>query len=108
MNTTLFSLCLTLSGHRRLAWCPAAAPGARSSYLVSGGADGVVKCWDAATGSLVTQWAHHTAAVERLLVLGEVLLTVSADCCVGLVALDTMQVERLFPAHPSTVQQVSQ
>lgn len=91
----------------------------RRSYLLSGGADGVVRAWDPATGVEAARWSHHTGAVERLLLLrgnggggggdgscGEMVLTVGADCCVGLLSLDTMRLERTFPAHPSPVRQV--
>jgi WD40 repeat protein len=88
----------------------------RRSYLLSGGADGVVRAWDPTTGVEAAQWSHHTGAVERLLLLrgghggggscGEMVLTIGADCCVGLLSMDSMRLERMFPAHPAPVRQV--
>ncbi len=60
----------------RLAWHPT------QPLVFSGCADGVARCWDLRTGSLVRQWGGHADAVQDIALSpdGSMLLSGSDDC----------------------------
>lgn len=77
--------------------------------LVSGSMDCTVRIWDLDSGDLLSVMHHHVAPVRQIILpppwtnrpWNDCFLSVGEDCCVALVSLETLRVERMFPGHPS-------
>ncbi|KAJ1405973.1 WD40/YVTN repeat-like-containing domain superfamily [Sesbania bispinosa] len=102
------------SGHTGAVLCLAAHQMTGSSksqtfkrVLVSGSTDCTIRIWDLDTGSLIMVMHHHVAAVRQIILppsltghpWSDCFISVGEDACVGLVSLETLQVERMFPGH---------
>lgn len=102
------------SGHTGAVLCLAAhfmslksGEGGILRVLVSGSTDCTVHIWDLDSGSLITVLHHHVAPVKQIILppvgtnqpWSNCFLSVGEDCCVALVSLETLRVERMFPGH---------
>ena len=77
--------------------------------LISGGFDGTIRVWDLDTGASILIMHHHTAPVREIILpqtwayhpWSDCFVSVGEDGCVALSSLETLNVERIFPGHPS-------
>ncbi|XP_057824164.2 uncharacterized protein LOC131036328 isoform X2 [Cryptomeria japonica] len=77
--------------------------------LVSGSMDCTIRLWDLEGGSLISIMHQHIAPVRQILLpapwtdrpWAECFLSISDDACVSLSSFETLNVERMFPGHPS-------
>ncbi|XP_078443078.1 transducin/WD40 repeat-like superfamily protein isoform X2 [Wolffia australiana] len=113
---SLFCIKRTFSGHSGAVLCLAAQKTSVKSnlhcathILLSGGFDGTVRLWDLDSGDIILIMHHHNAPVRQI-ILSQCLtyhpwsscfLSLGEDGCVALGSLDTLNVERMFPGHPS-------
>ncbi|KAL2902637.1 WD repeat-containing protein 72 [Bienertia sinuspersici] len=85
-----------------------------SKVLLSGSMDCTLRVWDLETCNAIMVMHHHVAPVRQIILpplqsyhpWNKCFLSVGEDCCVALVSLETLQVERMFPGHPSYPLQV--
>ncbi|XP_021757562.1 uncharacterized protein LOC110722604 isoform X2 [Chenopodium quinoa] len=85
-----------------------------SNVLLSGSMDCTLRVWDLETCNAIMVMHHHVAPVRQIILpplqsyhpWNECFLSVGEDCCVALVSLETLRVERMFPGHPSYPLQV--
>ncbi|RWW17137.1 hypothetical protein BHE74_00005769 [Ensete ventricosum] len=97
---------LCLAAHRMIAH-----PEAHSFHhiLISGSMDCTIRIWNMDTGNLVSVMHHHVAPVRQIILpppwtyrpWNDCFLSVGEDCCVALISLEALGVERMFPGHPS-------
>ncbi|KAJ8764831.1 hypothetical protein K2173_010296 [Erythroxylum novogranatense] len=82
--------------------------------LVSGSMDCTICIWDLDTGNLIKVMHQHVAPVCQIIFppawtehpWNDCFLSVGEDSCVTLASLETLQVERMFPGHPSYPEKV--
>ncbi|WCJ26372.1 Transducin/WD40 repeat-like superfamily protein [Euphorbia peplus] len=110
-----------ITGHTGAILCLAAhqmlgAPEGRNfkQVLVSGSMDSTIRIWDLDSCSLITVMHQHVAPVRQIIFppsqterpWSDCFLSVGEDLCVSLTSLETLRVERMFPAHPSYPEKV--
>ncbi|KAL5984766.1 hypothetical protein ACLOJK_041388 [Asimina triloba] len=103
-------------GHRGAVLCLAAHHMATTlsepnfkQVLISGSSDCTIRIWDLGTGRLLSVMHHHVGPVKQIILppprtcrpWSDCFLSVAEDCCIALASLETFQVERMFPGHPS-------
>lgn len=79
------------------------------NVLISGSMDCTTRIWNMDTGNLILVMHHHVAPIRQIILpptwtchpWNNCFLSVGEDCCVALVSLETLRVERMFPGHPS-------
>ncbi|KAL4565491.1 hypothetical protein LXL04_029589 [Taraxacum kok-saghyz] len=104
-----------LSGHTGAILCLAAHQMVSTSrgfnstiFLISGSMDCTIRIWDVKSSNLVVTMHHHVSPVRQIILpppntdrpWSDCFLTIGEDSCVGLVSLETLRVERMFPGHP--------
>eukprot|EP00898_Chlorokybus_atmophyticus_P006735 jgi/Chlat1/7062/Chrsp56S06723 len=106
-----------LLGHTRAVLCLAEHRSVgKRSLLLSGSADWSVRVWDSTSaGEALAVLLHHSGPVKSLLLppagthqpWATCFMSIGEDGTVGLVALSTLQCERLLPGHPSAPEMCS-
>ncbi|CAL9771655.1 unnamed protein product [Musa acuminata subsp. burmannicoides] len=97
---------LCLAAHRMIAHSEADS---FHHILISGSMDCTIRVWNMDTGNLVSVMHHHVAPVRQIILpppwtyhpWNDCFLSVGEDCCVALISLEALGVERMFPGHPS-------